>query len=447
MTSPNVVVLVPGILGSELRHGDELVWPGTVKEYVHGYTRMAQLLDPATVPGDIIRRFGPLQQYGTLVNDLEECGFSEKASPPTLCVFAYDWRKDNAAAAARLADLLDAIVARHGGTAKIAIVAHSMGGLVSRSYLESGVYARRPGFAAVGQLITLATPHRGAALALAAAVGQISRLFLSKAQVQQLANHDAYPSLYQLMPVQGEPFAWNEDATADFGAIDVYESDTAQKLGLSHANLASAQAFHQGLSFSRRPTHVRYFSFYGTQLKTITNIGLLPWKDGFRVRQLEADHAGDQTVPLWSAAVDGIQGYPVGGEHGTIFRDDTLRRILGALLGKKGVLAAVPPKVSVLVPVRVVAPEAPLQVQLTFPTPTQAVSGAMHFRRIEVDDAGVASAPVPFGTPNAISYEGSAMERLDLLLTAPAIAGFYEAAYVPAGEKTPAASDQFIVQA
>src|SRR3712207_7538424 len=50
----------------------------------------------------------------------------------------------------------------HHGDAEVSLVAHSMGGLISRYYLESGRFNDRPGFRAVRRLITMGTPHRGA---------------------------------------------------------------------------------------------------------------------------------------------------------------------------------------------------------------------------------------------------------------------------------------------
>jgi len=60
--------------------------------------------------------------------------------------------------AVQLANKIDAVCAATGAT-QVALVAHSMGGLVSRAYL------RRFGPARVSQLITVGTPHHGSMLA------------------------------------------------------------------------------------------------------------------------------------------------------------------------------------------------------------------------------------------------------------------------------------------
>jgi pimeloyl-ACP methyl ester carboxylesterase len=163
-----IVVFLPGIMGSELRLGGKRIWPGSVGSLIGSYKQMEELLHPDLEPVDVIRSFSISEQYDAIFADLRKFGFEEKKN---LFPFPYDWRKSNSEAAGKLAVLLDGLVAQHPG-AEITLVAHSMGGLVSRYYLESGKFDTGAGFAAVRRLITLGTPHRGAPLALSAAVGK-----------------------------------------------------------------------------------------------------------------------------------------------------------------------------------------------------------------------------------------------------------------------------------
>jgi phospholipase A1 len=178
----------------------------------------------------------------------------------SLVAFPYDWRKSNCIAAQALAAKLDELVERHHGQADILLIGHSMGGLIARYYLESGHFDSRPAWGAVRKLVTLGTPHRGAPLALTAALGLEKRLFLSAAQVRQIANDSRYPAVYELLPPVGEPFAW--DVGSELSQLDVYDSSIAQALGLNQSNLETARAFHAGLNPTRRPSHVRYFFFF-----------------------------------------------------------------------------------------------------------------------------------------------------------------------------------------
>lgn len=53
----HIAVVIPGIMGSELYLGEELVWPGRVSELLLPYRRMEQLLDPNLQARDLIRRY------------------------------------------------------------------------------------------------------------------------------------------------------------------------------------------------------------------------------------------------------------------------------------------------------------------------------------------------------------------------------------------------------
>jgi phospholipase A1 len=400
----------------------------------------------------VIRSFSISEQYQSLIDDLAICGFRETSVPPTLFLCPYDWRKDNALAASLLANTIDSAVQLHGAGTEISIIAHSMGGLVARYYLESGTYDARPGFKAVRRLITLGTPHRGAPLALSAAVGLQGRLFLDEQQIQRLVSDPRYPSLYQLLPPSGEPFAWNEESSAAFATLDIYEKKTAAALGLVPANLEAAQGFHAKLDLGRRPSNdgqpVRYFFFAGTRQKTAASIGLLDKQTNplkYRVRSLVLEDAGDETVPLWSGMITGVQGQPVGGSHATIYRNDELRRTLAILLGAPGVLAAVPERVEVALRERVVKPTDVVHVALTFASGVDKLDGTLSVQRALISD----NQPLYFAQPTSlhpISYAGLNAEKLTVMFSAPGSAGVYRIAYFPKDYREPAGSDELFVQ-
>ena len=81
--------------------------------------------------------------------------------------FGYDWRWDNSVSAAMLQNFVYNLC-NDNAIDKITLVGHSMGGLVSRTWLEVlGPATKDPNIAKVDKLITLGTPHLGAPLALA----------------------------------------------------------------------------------------------------------------------------------------------------------------------------------------------------------------------------------------------------------------------------------------
>lgn len=438
-------VLIPGIMGSELWLGDQMIWPGKPRELVLRYKKMAQLLDDKLEPRDVIRSVSFSQQYGFLIEDLRRWGFREAGSPPTLRVFPYDWRKSNILASDKLADLVDQIFDEHSGQAAISLIAHSMGGLISRFYLESGRYNARRGFAAVRQLLTLGTPHRGAPLALTAAIGSERRLFLNKAQVKSLANDPRYPSLYELLPPEGEPFAWDEGPQAAYRPLNPYDPAVAADLGLSAANLAAAKALHAGLDRNRCPSSVRYFFFVGSHQFTPTSAKLLKDGSAFRVSLLSLDDAGDGTVPIWSGSLTGVQGRPVGGEHGEIYKSTDLRSTLSALLGAPGKLGAIVPKVEVFVRDRVVEPKATLHVALNFPDRVSNIRGVVSFEKVEVNDAGKEKSKKRVGPRRTLNYSGVAADSIRIALTAPVEPGSYRVLFQDSGSNAVGA-DGFFVQ-
>jgi phospholipase A1 len=455
-----VAVLVPGIMGSvlELRRaggGREVIWPGPVSSLVLPYRKMDELMSDDLEVTDVIRGVSVSDQYKTLVDDLARCGFREDAQggqPPTLYLCPYDWRRDNALAADALADKVDAAAAAHGAGAELTLIGHSMGGLVARYYLESGGYDKRPGFAAVRELITLGTPHRGAPLALSAALGREKRLFLSAAQVRRLSGDPRFPSLYQLLPPRGEPFAWADGPRNAYGEVDIYDAQVAQALGLSAQNMQSAAAFHSKLDPSRRPQFqgkpLRYFFFVGTRQVTyfaVRVLDLLTNPKQYQVTPWEMEDAGDGTVPAWSGMMTGFQGQPVGGEHGTIYRNDMLRQTMGALLGSPGVLAGLPEKVEVSLRERVVRMGAPVHAALTFGPGVDKLDGMLVIQRAAVDAQGGVTYSPPV-SQHPIAYSGLNAEKLNVVFSAPGYPDVYSVSYVPAGFPEPAGSDELFVQ-
>lgn len=446
-----IAIVVPGIMGSVLKLGSDTIWPGPPLSLVRSYKKMSQLLDDGLAATDLIRSYTIFStQYQALIDDLGTCDFLEKPAPPakpTLFVAPYDWRKSNSKTAKTLADKLDEAVAIHDGDAEISLISHSMGGLISRYYLESGEFDERPAFSKIRRLLTLGTPHRGSPLALTAAIGKEKRLFLSASQVRELCSDPRFPSLYELLPPPGEPFAWDERAGAEFAQVDVYADEVATGLNLEKANLDSARSFHSKLDINKRPKDVRYFFFVGTRQTTISSVKLRKLTAGYEVRGTELEDAGDGTVPSWSGMITGVQGQPVGGEHGEIYKNNNLRRTLAVLLGKAGVLAAPPGQlVEVSLRERVVYPNNIMHVALTFSAGLSRVDGELRIERATLDATGNLTGYASPEKAYPIHYAGLAAEKLGLTVTAPSVRGIYRVAYYPKESPDPVGHDELFVQ-
>jgi len=152
------VVFVPGILGSRLCDAHQNVVWGTRSSF----SNFAQLeLDLPSNPAlhpcglvDEIQILGSLWTHNTYkswIAGLADIGFSPENG--NLFIFAYDWRLSNFENAKRL----DTFVAQNIGSGrKFDIVAHSMGGIVSRIYLDEYASAK-----SVRQIVYLGTPFLG----------------------------------------------------------------------------------------------------------------------------------------------------------------------------------------------------------------------------------------------------------------------------------------------
>ena len=100
--------------------------------------------------------FPPFVDYGrTFVAACERAGYTRNRD---LFVAFYDWRKSvTDSATTYLARWIDRAKSA-SGRSRVALVAHSMGGLVARTYIQSTSYRND-----VPHLTTLAPPHRGSA--------------------------------------------------------------------------------------------------------------------------------------------------------------------------------------------------------------------------------------------------------------------------------------------
>ena len=157
----NAIIIVPGIMGSELVAGENF------DKYSSG-TKLWS--DELTIDMDLIQKIASLEcdndgesvndvvpynnSYGTadVYKSLHEQLSAQYSDRYTIEFFAYDWRLSNAISAEKLDDFIDDLEYD-----KVVLIAHSMGGLVASSYLSFGTYQRNK----VQTLITLGTPFLG----------------------------------------------------------------------------------------------------------------------------------------------------------------------------------------------------------------------------------------------------------------------------------------------
>jgi hypothetical protein len=119
---------------------------------------------------------------------------------------------------------------------------------------------------------------------------------------------------------------------------------------------------------------------------------------------------------------------------------------MGVLLGKSGVLAAVPERVEVSLRERVVNPADQVHVALTFGSGVDKLDGRLDLQRAKFKDDGTVEGYADPVSSHKISYAGLNAEKLNCIFNAPAVPGIYRVAYFPTGATSPAGSDELFVQ-
>lgn len=225
VTDQPPVIFIHGVLGSKLRDKKTKVegwfsspWNILFDEFRH----LAFEIDPETLApkeniyeayelaGDIIGK----DFYGNIIKTLTENGGYKHAElgqkintrQKNLYTFIYDWRQDNVISAGQLADMVDQIRKDYGDPdLKVDIVAHSMGGLITRYYMRYGRVdvtndnefpVNMYGGERVRRVVLLGTPNLGSIKMMSAFINGI-QLGFKRINPETLLT---MPSLYHLFP-------------------------------------------------------------------------------------------------------------------------------------------------------------------------------------------------------------------------------------------------------
>ncbi|MBT2401450.1 hypothetical protein [Streptomyces sp. ISL-100] len=241
----DLVVFVPGILGSRLTRDGRDLWHQS-KQAALQLLRPSKAVERLALPPGI----GDAEPEAPWAVDADELLKGPDALPGLLSflgypdvsgmlgrspdhhpggglrpgqyvAFTYDWRLSNRLTAQRLAARVETALARwqeqapqhypeaHDDEPKVVFMCHSMGGLITRHYLEC-----LGGRSIARSLVTIGTPHRGAAKAIrfltkngvgtGADQGRLRRRAAQRAARVNSALVDlarTFPSVAQLLPV------------------------------------------------------------------------------------------------------------------------------------------------------------------------------------------------------------------------------------------------------
>lgn len=293
------VLILPGIMGSTIgRKGrfsifDDVYWFDPI-DIARG--RLRDLVLPPPAGGAQMRALGViLFVYLKLKLRLNSFGYDAEFHP-------FDWRGSIADAGRELKERLD----REKGN--VSLVAHSMGGLVSRWAIRKGGECRR--------LIMLGTPNFGSFAPIQGLRGTYPVVrkvaFLDgKHSAEDLARNvfSSFDGLTQMLPA---PARWAE--------VDVYDLDNwpDDDLRPRKAILDKVQALQGELAEGAE----NFFLIAGINQETTTGMRLVRETDaGGKVTkrfEYEITMEGDGTVPLDFARLPGVKTYYIAEAHGSL---------------------------------------------------------------------------------------------------------------------------------
>lgn len=307
----NVVVL-HGIMGGELAlfdsDGQDLVWVNLARLAEGQYNRL------------------PLDEHGFSVRDVRATGIYTRYYGSQLTSlnkqwrarpFFFDWRRDIRVAAD---DLHRMILSQFGTDQPVHLVAHSMGGLVGRSYI-----ARHPErWAKGGRLVMLGTPNYGS-FAVPRLLFGINDILTTLEKVDQVNDVAAllrvtatFQGMYQMMPVRGM-----------LPGLDVlYRSSTYTEVAAPQARLDDAGAFQAEIEGVVDPARMVYVAGYRRcTVDGIADVTKMGAEEGYSLTLY-----GDGTVPHSLGLLPGVKTFYVDEEHMKLPANASVQAVMTELL-------------------------------------------------------------------------------------------------------------------
>lgn len=357
---PDVIVLIPGLLGSALTKNGKPVWSYSGLTIGSAFVTFArtvqeQLALPYDDPerddlgdGIVADRLMPdlhllpdlwkIDGYDRIVETLF-ANFKLAEGENFIC-FPYDWRRDNRVSARKLARSTDKALKawreKSGNAdAKLILIAHSMGGLVARYFLEC-----LDGSRDTRALITFGTPFRGSLKALNALTNGIRlckhiRIAAADRNVSTLLRQ--FTSLYQLLPTF--PCIVGADGTLSH----ITEAATIPNLDVAKA--ADARNFHHEIEagiaarLARNEIGYQIYPVVGIAQDTFLSARWDKARLTMSTTYPGYDFAGDGVVPRISGTPIDLGDSPantlyVGTTHASIQNANAvLQHVIGVLSG------------------------------------------------------------------------------------------------------------------
>lgn len=317
---PDLIVLLPGITGSVLLKDGKVAWGFSGSTLARalvtrgGHMKRSLFLeeDPADEDdlGDRVVADKLIPDLHLLPGLWKIDGYTQVADAiksrfdveegKNFFPFPYDWRRDNRVAARKLRrqtrEWLRRWRASSGNDdAKLILVAHSMGGIVSRYFLEV-----MEGWRDTRALVSFGTPYRGSLNALDTLANGMRKGPFGLLDLSELSR--SFTSIYQLLPIYTSYDEGNGALIRVGEASDVPNVDA----GKAKAALAFHREIEEAVETNRkteayRTQGYRIYPVVGIAQQTAQSARLSGNKVEMRFDYEGTDHRGDGTVPRVSA--------------------------------------------------------------------------------------------------------------------------------------------------
>jgi len=352
------VLIVPGLVGTEMKKGDELLWPNVPRMVIDigdefmdplAFNKNLTSIDSEVYKSDIIRE-EPLFNYTKgLINEFKGQDYVEGES---LFTFPYDWRygvsgvmPDGKINSDLLGEKINEIL-QQTGVDKLDIVAHSMGGLIVKKYVMDNSADNK-----ISKAVFVGVPNTGAPKSVKNLLqgDSLGVLGLNDEEVKKISQN--MPAIYDLLPsqqyydIKGSfvetiylPELTDENPSVQGIAKDLNYEETKSFLtdshGLNSLALSNAESLHTQSfdNFDMRTAGVDLYAIDGCKAATLSKIAEITnesFGSSVEYRGIKFT-PGDNTVPLESATNLPINQnnkyYALVAEHGKMLSQDGVRQ-------------------------------------------------------------------------------------------------------------------------
>lgn len=341
---PDPVIIIPGIVGSELYNEEDLIWPDLLEmakdlndQFITenlNLNEQGNSIKPIIVSDAIKRILNVPVLNVNIFEDLEtELKENNYKNDQSLFFFPYDWRLDLDDTKELLKEKIEAVKAETGKE-KVNIVAHSMGGLLTKAYIEAY------GEGSIDKLIFVGTPHLGAPKAGKVLLegDRFSIPWLEEDRIKELAKNS--PALHQLLPNETyfntfQGYLKQYELFGDTG-LKNYADTNSYFINQRSANptmFGLAQNFDAKELEDFSPTTIDTYNITGCKTSTQAAYSFAPAQT--EISQVGYT-SGDGTVPMISADYLNIGSsnkyYVKGANHAELPSTDGVRELILKIL-------------------------------------------------------------------------------------------------------------------